>query len=593
MNSKWAIVIVSVILFAAGFFYYPKWNLVGSEATISWDASGYYHYLPGLFIYHDLKQQVWMEEINEKYLPSPALDQAFVHEASGNKVNKYAIGQAVLNSPFFFLGHGYAKLSGSYPADGYSKPYQVAIWIGGLLFAILGLIILRRVLLFYFDDSLTAWTILTIGLATNFMEYAAITNAMTHAWLFTLLCGLIFCSIRFYKKADWTSACGIGISLGLAVLTRPTEMLWLLIPLLWGIKSFKERLIFLISHWQKILVAVFLCGLIMSIQSIYWKYVANEWIIYTYRDQKLDWLHPRIWRGLAGVNIGWWAYTPIMLFAMMGWRGLYKKYQTIFWPVFITSILALYLTFCWKHFEQGGGLGQRNLIQMYPLMAFPLAMSIAWITKFKAGKWIWAVLFTLNVYYNGWWSHQAHKGGFFHAGQMTTPYFYKVAGRLHPNKDYFKLLDTREYFEGDPTSVHTLLVDNFDSDTSTAFLLSPAEGKVILLNADHQMYGPVQVSLPSEDCQWLRVEADFAVKSREWDVWKYTQWIVQFFDGDQPIKTNSIRLQRLIKEDHVPTHIYFDVKLPSERFTKCSITLWNAESSKIIIMDNFIVTCFQ
>lgn len=592
MNSKWSVVIVSALFFTAGFFYYPKWSMVGSESTISWDASGYYHYLPGLFIYHDLKQQVWMEEINKKYLPSPALDQAFVHEASGNKVNKYAIGQAVLYSPFFFAGHGYAKLTGSFPADGYSKPYQVAIWIGGLLFAILGLIILRRILLFYFADALTAWTILTIGLATNFMEYASITNAMNHGWLFTLLCALILCSIRFYKKADWISACGIGISFGLAVLTRPTEILWVLIPLLWGMSSIKERISFLMVHWQKILVAVLLSGLIMSIQSIYWKYVANEWIIYTYRDQKLDWLHPKIWRGLVGVNIGWWAYTPIMVFAMLGWRGLYKKYQSIFWPIFITSILAIYVTLCWKHFEQGGGLGQRNLIQMYPLMAFPLAMSIYWITNIKLGKWIWPGLFMLNVYYNGWWSYQAHKGGFFHAGQMTIPYFYKVAGRLHPNKDYFKLLDTREYFEGKPASVHTLLVDDFDSDTAAVSLPSPPGGRVILLKADQQIYGPVLVTFPSEDFQWLRVEADFTVQTREWDVWKYTQWIVQFTDGEQPIKTNSIRLQRLIQEDHVPTHIFFDVKIPRERFTKCAIILWNAESSKEITMDNFKAECF-
>jgi hypothetical protein len=176
---------------------------------------------------------------------------------------------------------------------------------------------------------------------------------------------------------------------------------------------------------------------------------------------------------------------------------------------------------------------------------------------------------------------------------MTGPYFLKVAGRLHPVKDYFKLLDTREYFDGRPTSVRTLLVDNFDSDTTSTFLLSPSEGRVILLNTDHQFYGPIQVPMPSEDYDWLRVEADFTVKAREWDVWKYTQWIVQFYAGEQPIKSNLIRLQRLIKEDHVPTYIYFDVKIPRERFTKCTITLWNGDSSGMILMDNLKVSCFR
>ena len=102
MKSSTSIIIIALVWAYLGFSYYPKWEKPWSEATISWDVSGYYHYLPAIFIYHDIKQQNWMNDINSKYLPSPAYDQAFGHHDSGNKVNKYAIGQAVLYSPFFF-----------------------------------------------------------------------------------------------------------------------------------------------------------------------------------------------------------------------------------------------------------------------------------------------------------------------------------------------------------------------------------------------------------------------------------------------------------------------------------------------------------
>src|SRR6187551_215222 len=115
MKSSRAINYIAILWFGLGFLYYPKWDKPLSEATISWDVSGYYHYLPAIFIYKDIRQQNWMNAINEKYLPSPAYDQAFGHHDSGNKVNKYAIGQAVLYSPFFFAAHGYAKLTGDYP----------------------------------------------------------------------------------------------------------------------------------------------------------------------------------------------------------------------------------------------------------------------------------------------------------------------------------------------------------------------------------------------------------------------------------------------------------------------------------------------
>jgi len=592
MTSTRAIILVSLIWLLLGTFYFPKWNKTGYEATISWDVSGYYHYLPGLFIYHDLKNQTWMEEINKKYLPSPAYDQAFVHEPSGNKVNKHPIGQAVLYSPFFFLGHAYAKLTNAYPADGYSKPYQVAIWFGSLLFCVLGLILLRRVLLYYFDETITAWTILAIGLVTNYMEYASITNAMNHGWLFTLLCALILFSIQFYKKADWKSACGIGLSLGLAVLTRPTEIIWIWIPLLWGLTSLKERSSFFISNWKKILMSLIIFSSILSIQLIYWKYVANEWVIYTYGDQGFDWFHPAIKRALFGANIGWWTYTPIMFMAMFGWFGIYNKHKSIFWSLFITSTLAIYITLCWKHFESGGGLGQRNLIQIYPLMAFPLAMCITWILKLNAGRWIWIGIFLINTYYNAWWTHQAHKGGFFQAGQMNRHYFLKVVGRLHPNKDYFKLLDTPEYFEGKPTDVKSIFENSFDADTNAFTIDSLSGQKAILFNADHQFYGPATLPV-SDNFSWLRLEADFTILSREWDVWKYAQWIVQFYDGEKEIKNNSIRIQRLIPVDHTATHLFFDVKIPKAAYTKCVMTVWNGGSPQVLLMDNVKVSCFK
>ncbi|HJW30388.1 MAG TPA: hypothetical protein VJ508_14250, partial [Saprospiraceae bacterium] len=384
MKSFHAVILISLVWLLLGATYYPKWKKPLSEATISWDVSGYYHYLPGIFIYHDLKRQTWMDSINPQYLPSPAYDQAFVHP-SGNKVNKYAIGQAVLYTPFFLIGHAYAKFTHAYPADGYSRPYQFSIWFGSLCFSILGLFLLRKILLFYFDDRLVSWTLLTLGLATNWTEYASITNGMNHTWLLTLLCVLILSSIRFYKQQDWISVIGIGSALGLAVLTRPTEIIWILIPLLWHMQSVKDRLSILWKHRLKCMVAVLICGLIMSIQAVYWKHVSGEWVVYTYGDQGFTWLHPKIWRGLMGVNIGWWIYTPVMLLAMFGWYGLYQKHKPVFWPAFITSMLAIYITLSWSHFESGGGLGQRNLIQIYPLMALPLGMVIAWISKRRYG----------------------------------------------------------------------------------------------------------------------------------------------------------------------------------------------------------------
>jgi hypothetical protein len=122
-KSLYAFWFAALFVFATGFFYYPKWKMKWTEATISWDVSGYYFYLPALFIHKDIKQLKFSEKILTDYRPTPDLQQAFLHE-SGNYVMKYPAGQAVQYLPFFGVAHLIA-LNTEYAADGFSRPYQL------------------------------------------------------------------------------------------------------------------------------------------------------------------------------------------------------------------------------------------------------------------------------------------------------------------------------------------------------------------------------------------------------------------------------------------------------------------------------------
>ena len=99
--SRIAFFCCAVLILFTGMFYYPKWSKPGSEATISWDVSGYYMYLPAAFIYKDLKKCAFKDSILAKYQPSPDFQQAFLHP-SGNYVMKYPAGQAIMMLPLLF-----------------------------------------------------------------------------------------------------------------------------------------------------------------------------------------------------------------------------------------------------------------------------------------------------------------------------------------------------------------------------------------------------------------------------------------------------------------------------------------------------------
>ena len=154
LPSKILFFILATFMLWASLCYYPRWKNDGPESALSWDAFGYYLYLPAIFVYHDAKHLAFADSIMNKYHPSPDLQQVFKCD-NGNYVDKYAIGQAVQEFPSFMMAHLLAKPLG-FDADGFSLPYEFAIQLGQLIMALLGLWMLRKILLIYFADKVVS-----------------------------------------------------------------------------------------------------------------------------------------------------------------------------------------------------------------------------------------------------------------------------------------------------------------------------------------------------------------------------------------------------------------------------------------------------
>jgi hypothetical protein len=114
--------------------------------SMSWDAFGYYYYLPLTFIEDSLiiTSLDDIRPIFEKYDPSSTLYQFSVTD-SGNIIIRYPAGQALLYLPFFLIGHLAALVLG-YPIDGFSEPYDFAIRAGGVVYNILGFYFISKIL---------------------------------------------------------------------------------------------------------------------------------------------------------------------------------------------------------------------------------------------------------------------------------------------------------------------------------------------------------------------------------------------------------------------------------------------------------------
>lgn len=97
--------------------YFENNSKNGYNAT-SWDAFGYYMYLPSVFIYDDVRELKWIPTIDAEYnVTGGELYQAIKLDDK-NYTNKYLIGVAILQFPFFCIGHLMARFL-CLPQDGF------------------------------------------------------------------------------------------------------------------------------------------------------------------------------------------------------------------------------------------------------------------------------------------------------------------------------------------------------------------------------------------------------------------------------------------------------------------------------------------
>lgn len=168
-----------------GFFFF--WN--DNYNVLNYDVAGYQSYLPLIFENHSFNVNLdYFAAINAKYDYSSSLYQ-YVELPNGNVFIKYTMGWAILYLPFYLIAEVWVYIVGG-THDGFSFPYQMMAYIGSFVYFVISVFLLRKVLLLYFNDKITAIVLLIIGLGTNyfFMYYKAI--GVTHNIEFVLVCFL-------------------------------------------------------------------------------------------------------------------------------------------------------------------------------------------------------------------------------------------------------------------------------------------------------------------------------------------------------------------------------------------------------------------
>lgn len=419
------------------------------------DAAEYYQYLPAVFIYHDPGFRFYdtlSQEIKDRM--------GVFKFPNGLSIGRMSIGLALINMPGFWAAHLIAQTQGN--ANGYSLPYHWALLITSFIFLGLGIYYTQKLLLKYFSPLITGITVIMLVMATNILAYITLHPGMTHIVSFGLMAMLLYFTDAFYRKPTRALAIKVALLMGIISLIRPSNALVGLLFLLWGcpsLKTCKERIRFFKNNLSYVFILSTGILLVWLPQMIYWKWVTGQLFFYTYglKGEHFFFNNPQILNVLLSYRNGWLVYTPLMFFALAGFLFIWKdknRNATAITLFFITFLYVISSWWCWWY---GGSFGGRNFIDIYPIMAFPLAAFIR-----QAGKtpgWariILVIIAALLIHLNHYQTWQYSKGIVHWSGMTREAYWYSLKHKIPPKNYYFLIWEPYApdalkgiYFEND------------------------------------------------------------------------------------------------------------------------------------------------
>ncbi len=411
--------------------------------VITNDIISYYAYLPATFVYNDITLDFidnGHREVGKYFWPKTS--------PIGKKVIITSCGMSMMYFPFFIIAHPVTQFIG-YPADGFSMPYKFAIVMSCVFYLAFGLYFLRRFLLKYFSQTVTAITIITIGLGTNLLWYATVEAAMTHVYSFSLISAFIYFTDKWHGKQTLKYTIILGLLTGIITLIRPTNLLVVLLLVLWKVTTWKEltdRLMFFLKRWYLLILMIIAAFLVWAPQFFYWKLVAGQYLYYSYPDDTgFFFNNPQLWKNLFSWRKGWLIYTPVMIFALIGIGLLYRINKGFFYPVLIYFLISWYVISSWFDWWYGGGLGIRPYIDSYGIFAIPVAAFLTWALKQKPALKVISFVLFFALGMQGTFHYVQYYYGAIHWDSMTKEAYFDSFWHVRWSDDFESKLKAPDY----------------------------------------------------------------------------------------------------------------------------------------------------
>jgi hypothetical protein len=362
-----------------------------SNPWVRGDGVGYYAFARSVLIDHRLDfTKDWLAA-NASYRMgrTDALGNILPNQytLTGHLDNHFSVGPAILWFPFLLVTHAgvivYDRFGGQIPADGFSRPYRVAMAFGTDVYGFLALTISFALARKYVSERWAFLATLGIWFASSLPVYMYFNPSWSHAQSAFTVALFLWYWIRTRAARTWLQWLILGAIGGLLMDVYYVSGVLLLLPMLESLQGYWNarrgpgmaaigRLFIGNLVFAAALVAVFSPTLIAK-RIIYGDYLRSGY------EHLWVWTSPWLLKVCFSADHGLFSWTPILLAAVAGLFLLWKRDQELAVYLILVFAALLYTIGCYENWDGLSSFGNRFFITLTPIFVLGLAALFGWL----------------------------------------------------------------------------------------------------------------------------------------------------------------------------------------------------------------------
>jgi hypothetical protein len=427
------------------------------------DGVGYYAYLRSMLIDHNLNFEKDYLGANKSFVMSRTDAQGLLlpsmYTKTGYVENHFAVGPAILWAPVMLSVHGmvlFADRFGAHvAADGYSRPYLLAMALTTASYGFLSLFLSFRIARKYFEEQWALLATIGIWMASSLPVYMYFNPSWSHALSAFSVALFLWYWHRTRMNRSVLQWSILGLMAGLMGNVYYPNAIVLIFPGLEVALSLLDRQKKsgrLCARNQELslgcvaFLAVFLVSLLptfISRQIIYGSPFNTGYpAVWTW-----NWTSPSLLNVLFSSDHGMFSWTPILILATAGLPFLVKR-DALLGAGSLLTFLAFYYFICsYPDWDGLSSFGNRFFVSLTPIFILGLAALISslagWIGKAGRTAAVVVPVLALLIAWNlgfifQWGTHMVPARGQISWSTMVHNQFAEVPQRLaHNLENYF------------------------------------------------------------------------------------------------------------------------------------------------------------